>query len=176
MNMDIRVIAAILVILGFIWGFWLIFRKGDMVSQPVKMIGYFAGALIALTIALLLVVVIVPNWAIRFFDMAAGSSSVQGVERRLEGIFQDNLGLPTSTPTPTAQPVLTTTPASTPISGQSFTSPSTPAPGQVYIVQRGDTLYSIAKKFGVTPTSLQTLNNISDPTKISVGTRLIITK
>ena len=167
-----------LFLLAFAWGLWLIFRKGDMVSQPIKLIGYFAGALIALAIAGFLVVVIFPAWADQLLGMATKSSDVQSFQQKIEKIFEQGLYTPTPTLTLTltAQPVLPTTPASTPISGQSFTSPSTPAPGQVYVVQKGDTLYSIAKKFGVTPASLQALNNISDPTKISVGTRLIITK
>ena len=162
-----------LFLLAFAWGLWLIFRKGDMVSQPIKLIGYFAGALLALAIAGFLVVVIFPAWADQLLGLATKSSSVQSFQQKIEVIFQQQIT--TATPTPTAQPVLPTTP-STPVSGQSFPSPSTPAPGQVYIIQKGDTLYSIARKFGVTPTSLQTLNNISDPTKISVGTRLIISR
>ena len=163
-----------LFLLAFAWGLWLIFRKGDMVSQPIKLIGYFAGALLALAIAGFLVVVIFPAWADQLLGLATKSSSVQSFQQKIEVIFQQELTTPT--PTVTAQPVLPTATASTPVSGQSFPSPSTPAPGQVYVVQRGDTLYSIARKFGVTATSLQTLNNISDPTKISVGTRLIISR
>jgi LysM repeat protein len=162
-----------LFLLAFAWGLWLIFRKGDMVSQPIKLIGYFAGALLALAIAGFLVVVIFPAWADQLLGLATKSSSVQSFQQKIEVIFQQQITTPT--PTLTAPPVLPTTP-NTPVSGQSFTSPSTPAPGQVYIVQKGDTLYSIARKFGVTPQSLQTLNNISDPTKISVGTRLIISR
>jgi len=162
-----------LFLLAFAWGLWLIFRKGDMVSQPIKLIGYFAGALLALAIAGFLVVVIFPAWADQLLGLATKSSSVQSFQQKIEVIFQQQIT--TATPTPTAQPVLPTTP-STPVSGQSFPSPSTPAPGQVYIIQKGDTLYSIARKFGVTVQSLQTLNNISDPTKISPGARLIISK
>ncbi len=178
MGILIALVPLILVTVGFVWGFWLILRKGEMVAQPVKMIGYFVGALLALVIALFLIVIIVPAWANQFLGLATRSSDVQSFQQKIETIFQQGLytSTPTPTLTPTPQPVLLTTPANTPIGGQSFTSPSTPAPGQVYIVQKGDTLYSIAKRFGVTPASLQTLNNISDPTKISVGTRLIITK
>ncbi len=46
--------------------------------------------------------------------------------------------------------------------------------GPVYIVQPGDTLYSIAIKFGTTIELLSTANNISDPSIISPGLRLII--
>lgn len=46
-------------------------------------------------------------------------------------------------------------------------------PGPVYIVQEGDTLWTIAVKFGVDLNALQQINNISSD-QISVGDRLII--
>ena len=171
MGILIALVPLILVVVGFVWAFWLILRKGDMVAQPAKMIGYFVGALLALVIALFLIVIIVPAWANQFLGLATRSSDVQSFQQKIETIFQQGLNTPTPTMIPTVQPVV-----QTPISGQSFSAPATPVPGQVYTVQRGDTLYSIAKKFGVTVQSLQTLNNISDPTKISVGTRLIISR
>jgi len=36
----IALVPLILVIVGFVWGFWLILRKGEMVAQPAKMVGY----------------------------------------------------------------------------------------------------------------------------------------
>lgn len=173
MGILIALVPLILVVVGFVWGFWLILRKGEMVAQPAKMIGYFVGALLALAIALFLIVIIVPAWANQFLGLATKSSDVQSFQQQIDTIFRQGLNTSTPTPTmtPTVQPVV-----QTPVSGQSFSAPVTPVPGQVYTVQRGDTLYSIAKKFGVTVQSLQTLNNISDPTKISVGTRLIISK
>jgi len=44
----------------------------------------------------------------------------------------------------------------------------------VYVVSAGDTLGSIAKRFGVSEVELQTLNNITDPNEISVGQELRI--
>jgi murein DD-endopeptidase MepM/ murein hydrolase activator NlpD len=46
--------------------------------------------------------------------------------------------------------------------------------GPVYIVQPGDTLYSIALQFGTTIDLISTANDISDPSLISPGMRLII--
>ncbi len=43
-----------------------------------------------------------------------------------------------------------------------------------YIVQPGDTLFSIAKRFGVDMQELARVNNITDPSTIYVGQRLII--
>jgi hypothetical protein len=44
----------------------------------------------------------------------------------------------------------------------------------VYIVQRGDTLYSIARRYNTTVATLATLNNISDPNAIFEGQQLIL--
>ena len=44
--------------------------------------------------------------------------------------------------------------------------------GQVYIVQPGDTLASIARKFGTTTNALMSANNLADPNLIYVGQKL----
>lgn len=49
----------------------------------------------------------------------------------------------------------------------------TPEP-PVYVVQPGDTLFSIAQRFGSTVESIATANNIADPSLISVGQKLVI--
>jgi murein DD-endopeptidase MepM/ murein hydrolase activator NlpD len=46
--------------------------------------------------------------------------------------------------------------------------------GPTYVVQAGDTLFSIARSFGVTVEALQTANNITDPSLLSVGQTLVI--
>jgi LysM repeat protein len=48
------------------------------------------------------------------------------------------------------------------------------AAGGVYIVSQGDTLGSIAKRFGVSVAELQELNDIADPDQIFVGQELRI--
>lgn len=45
---------------------------------------------------------------------------------------------------------------------------------QTYTVQPGDTLFSIAQRFGSTVEAIAAANNISDPTQIPVGLELII--
>jgi len=54
--------------------------------------------------------------------------------------------------------------------------PATALPGgsQTYVVKRGDTLYTIGLKFGVTADAIQKANNISNPNRISVGQELVI--
>ncbi len=46
--------------------------------------------------------------------------------------------------------------------------------GWVYVVQRGDTLSSIARRFGVSVSALMRANNIANPNRIYVGQRLFI--
>ena len=83
-------------------------------------------------------------------------------------------GIPTLTPTPIGVATATPTEAVTP--GLTPTPVSTPAPraGFPYTVQWGDTLYSIAARFGTTVEALVQLNNLSDPHRLQVGQRLII--
>ncbi len=45
-----------------------------------------------------------------------------------------------------------------------------------YTVKKGDTLYGLAREFNIPHDSLMEINNISDPTKLTVGTELIIPK
>jgi LysM repeat protein len=50
----------------------------------------------------------------------------------------------------------------------------TPSPSGVYIVQAGDTLWSIARRFGTTVQAIAWTNGIINPNYIYVGQRLII--
>jgi LysM repeat protein len=92
---------------------------------------------------------------------------------------------PTSTwptPTPTTTPTVTTTPwTPTPTTTTTPWIPTptatpTLAPGQqiIYIVRTGDTLYSIARRFGVSLEALMQANGINNPNYIQAGQRLII--
>lgn len=46
--------------------------------------------------------------------------------------------------------------------------------GPVYIVQQGDTLNSIALRFGISPDEVTSANNITDPNALMIGQRLVI--
>jgi murein DD-endopeptidase MepM/ murein hydrolase activator NlpD len=56
--------------------------------------------------------------------------------------------------------------------------PSEPAPGPAglttYVVQRGDNLYRIALRFGVSLQALAAANNLANPNRIYVGQQLVI--
>lgn len=86
----------------------------------------------------------------------------------------------TPTPTPTAVPP-TPTPTATsmaPTATPSATATPTPTlvPGQtvIHVVKPGETLYSIARLYGVSVAALTYLNKITDPSRIYVGQHLII--
>lgn len=49
-----------------------------------------------------------------------------------------------------------------------------PGGGHVYTVRYGDTLYSIARRFGVSVQAITRANGITNPNRIYVGQRLII--
>lgn len=77
---------------------------------------------------------------------------------------------PTATPVRNdALAVVTPTPG-TPVPR----TPTPPVAREHYVVQEGDTLSSIAQKFGVSQDLLQRANNISDPNSIYVGQTLNI--
>jgi LysM repeat protein len=93
-----------------------------------------------------------------------------------------NVTVPTATATPTSTTTASTaTPTST-TTASTATPTTTPqptatlAPGEtvIYVVRTGDTLYSIARRFGVDINVLAQANNISNPSRIYVGQRLTI--
>jgi LysM repeat protein len=138
-------------------------------------------------------------FTITFRGKAQGASDVRFTDLKLAqangveiSVTQQNAYIsvgsetqPTSTftPTPTATPVgPTSTPTATPV-GPTPTPSATPSatptslpPGEqiIYVVRSGDTLYSIARRFGVSLQALAQVNNIANPRYIQVGQRLII--
>jgi LysM repeat protein len=80
--------------------------------------------------------------------------------------------IPTDTPRPTATRRATFTPVpATPSDTPTPTVTPTPI---IYIIQKGDTLIPIARKFGVTVSEIQEANGISDPRRLRIGQEIII--
>jgi murein DD-endopeptidase MepM/ murein hydrolase activator NlpD len=49
-----------------------------------------------------------------------------------------------------------------------------PAEDVIHVVERGETIYSIARSFNIDPGDLMLLNNITDPSRLQAGRRLTI--
>lgn len=77
---------------------------------------------------------------------------------------------PTLTGSAPASGTFTSSPTPVPSGGE----PTLPPTGVTYVVQAGDTMYSIAQRFGVTVDAIAESNGISDPSNITVGQGLII--
>lgn len=90
---------------------------------------------------------------------------------------------PPQTPTPTWTPIVLhvpTTPAAspsptaTPILSEGATATAAPPSGQTYVVRLGDTLFEIARRFGVSVEALVRANGITNPALIRPGQVLMI--
>ncbi len=84
--------------------------------------------------------------------------------------------LPTPSPIPSSQPFPSPSPTVSPspfTPPPTFTPTFTPTP-ILYVVQPGDTLLGIAKKFGVSVSVIQEANAITDPKYLQAGQTLII--
>ena len=81
-----------------------------------------------------------------------------------------SVGAQTATPPLTPESTGTPTPTVSPESTQT----AAPAAGPVYIIQSGDSLSSIASRFGITLDELMAANTFGDPNNIHVGDRVTI--
>ena len=77
----------------------------------------------------------------------------------------------TSSPTASGTHAPTASPTVTPPPGDE---PTIPPDQQTYTVVAGDTMYSIAQRFGMTVEALSEANGITDPTLINIGEVLVI--
>ena len=78
---------------------------------------------------------------------------------------------------PSAQPTVPATPAASAAASAAETPASSPQPSvrpAFYIVQKGDSLGSIASRFGTTVQRLMDLNHISNPNRIVVGQKILL--
>jgi LysM repeat protein len=80
--------------------------------------------------------------------------------------------LPTTAATATTPPTTTKLVLTAPPSTTATTTQTTTPGAQYYVVQSGDTLGSIAQKYGATVNELMTLNTGIDPTALHIGQRI----
>ncbi|HEV2122654.1 MAG TPA: LysM peptidoglycan-binding domain-containing protein [Chloroflexota bacterium] len=121
--------------------------------------------------------------------VATPEGSATGPANRASAVpMPDVVSTAAATPAPTAPPTRVPTAVATAIATAVIVAPGTPAtpvplppvqptavPAQVYVVQRGDTLYSIARRHGTTVDSLVLLNGLgSKDTVLRVGFQLVI--
>src|SRR4030042_1232811 len=79
------------------------------------------------------------------------------------------VALPSLTPTPSVGPAVSPTPSG------ATAAPTPPAGADTtYEVQAGDTLFSIARRFGTTVEAIVAANGLADPSQIEVGQVLLI--
>lgn len=84
--------------------------------------------------------------------------------------------LPTATPAPTATvaPTATMAPTEEPTQEPTPPPPTAIARPRIYVVQPGDTLFEIARRFGVPLQELADVNGIEDVRRVYSGQRLVI--
>ena len=93
--------------------------------------------------------------------------------------YNTNAGALTANPAPyepglTSPPTSTTPVPQTPLLTPSALETSPPAPNREYVVIKGDSFYSIGKKFGVSANAIAKANPGIDPTRLKVGDKLQI--
>jgi len=88
---------------------------------------------------------------------------------------------PTPKPSAAVTPVPTDIFSETPVPSEAASlapeasaAPSTPAGGTTYTVKANDTMWAISTKFGVTLAALKAANATVEPTKMRIGSVLII--
>ncbi len=180
-------------ILGLVWAIWLFFKKDLLAKGPVQVITYFIGVILTLWIIGWIVDILLPQWVAQRLLNARQSQDIRVIQQVSREIINEAAGsepAPTivvytplpPTPVPPAPTPIAPTPVSPqPTPPQGAGAPTVPvfqaqaAPGeQVYTVRSGDTLYSIARRFGVTVQTIQQRNNLANPNDIKVGQQLII--
>lgn len=176
----------ILVLLGVavIWGFWLIFKRDLMSINLGKLIAYFLGVIVTLMIVLWIVGGFLPWWANTLVSNITNNAAIPSFNQKIEQLVGDIVQGPVTVtepgevaqPTPITQPTgVAPQPTTSPVNEPNASGQSVPATGeQNYIVQRGDTLYSISKKYtGVEVADIRTRNGIIND-GIYAGQTLII--
>ena len=176
-----------LVVLFFVafaiaWAFWLIFKLNLSNINLGKLLSYFVGVILTLLVVLWITSWFLPWWAVRLVQGTRQSATVQELQVAGAELLKEIAAAPGTVITvapviPPQQPpiVVTATPTISPL--------PTPETGSIqslqfgtertHIVQSGDTLYNISRRYGVSVEQLQQRNNITGNI-IRVGEQLII--
>jgi LysM repeat protein len=104
-----------------------------------------------------------PRWGLEHNDIYIDDASL---------VVTDGSSAPpaTATTAPTSAPGATNAPAATAVPTQPAAPTATPVPQfTTYTIQRGDSLYAIARRFGTTAAILQQVNGITNISRIFAG-------
>ncbi len=173
----LKLLPFILLGIGFFWALWLVFKR-DLLGQNLwKLISYFIGVWLTFVIIGWLIDTFIPQWTAQRLLKTRNSPDVQTIEQVGHEIWDEAMQpvviteaptqppvAPTVAPVPTGSPIVPTEGAT--LSGQSVN-------GQVHIVQQGDTLYSIARTYGVSVEAIKQANGLTSD-DIYIGQQLII--
>ena len=150
-------------ILGLILAYHLIFKQNLPSKGLWSIITYFLGIIIVLFAVGWLIVYFVAGWMNDLLASGATSSEWQQLFYYSEEIVKDAFGGGSSASKQTPTPIPPTAPPQiivlTPTPGNTITSPPT-GPTQ-YTVVAGDTLTSIAGRYGITVSDLMIANNLT---------------
>ncbi len=181
----LKLLPFILLGIGFFWALWLVFKR-DLLGQNLwKLISYFIGVWLTFIIIGWLVDTFIPQWTAQRLVNTRNSQDVQTIEQVGHEIWseamssQPVLERPTlvtnpTQPAPTAEVTVEPAPTGSPIvPTESTTLSGQSVQGQVYVVQQGDTLYSIARTHGVSVDAIKQANGLTSD-EIYIGQQLII--
>jgi len=178
--------AGALIVLFFVafaiaWAFWLIFKLNLSNINLGKLLSYFAGVILTLLVILWITSQFLPWWAVRLVRGTRQSATVQELQIAGAELLKEIASTPGTMITiapviPPQQPAGgTPTPTISPLNTPETSSLNSAQMGGVrtHIVQSGDTLYNISRRYGVTVDQLRQRNNIAGD-MIRVGQQLII--
>lgn len=166
-----------LIIVAIAWAFWLIFKSKLVGENLGKLLSYFAGVILALLIVLWITSRFLPWWAIRLVrdtQQSPNAKELQAVSAELINQIVAGPGVVvTSAPVPNqpVTPAPTVSPVGTP--GTSSIQNAQIGGQRTHVVQQGDTLYNISRRYGVTVDQLKQRNGLVGD-MIRVGQQLTI--
>lgn len=170
-----------LIAFAIAWAFWLIFKLNLSNINLGKLLSYFAGVILTLLVILWITSWFLPWWAVRLVQGTRQSATVQELQIAGAELLKEIAATPgvVITTAPIIQPqqpiVVTPTPTISPLATPGTGAiQSLPLGGErTHVVQSGDTLYNISRRYGVTVDQLRQRNNLTGD-MIRVGQQLII--
>jgi hypothetical protein len=153
-----------LLFIGLAWALWLIFKR-EMLNQNIyRVITYFIGVIITFAFIGWMVDTYLPQWTAERLENARGSEDVETIQRLGREIWEDAMDEPPgedvnfNTPVPPTGP----SPVPTPVTGGSL---SGQGAGEVtHVVVAGDTLFSLARRYGTSVSAIRQRNNLTGNT------------